>query len=67
MQEVLGIKKSETISFGDYLNDLEMFEQSAFNYAMVNAHPGVIAKADAVAPSNSELGVLQVINQLLSS
>jgi Cof subfamily protein (haloacid dehalogenase superfamily) len=66
VQEVLGIDPSETIVFGDYLNDLEMMQQADFSFAMENAHPQVKRVARFIAPSNDERGVLQILRQVLS-
>ncbi|WP_237467864.1 HAD family hydrolase [Vibrio stylophorae] len=55
-----------TMSFGDYLNDLEMLNASGYSYAMANAHDAIKAAARFEAPSNAERGVLQVIEQLLA-
>ena len=38
IQRQWGISRAETMAFGDYLNDCEMMECSAFSYAMANAH-----------------------------
>lgn len=45
IQERLGITKEETMAFGDYYNDLEMFEQAYYSYAMTHAREEIKAKA----------------------
>lgn len=65
LQKSLGIKKEETIAFGDYLNDLELFDNAARSYAMQNAHEEVKAIATHHAGSNDELGVEKVLEELL--
>lgn len=65
LQKHLGISKEETIAFGDYLNDLELFEHAGRSYAMENAHEEVKAIATHHAGSNNELGVEKVLEELL--
>ena len=67
LQEKLGISKEETIAFGDYLNDLELFEHAGRSYAMENAHDEVKAIATHHAGSNDELGVEKVLEELLET
>ncbi|WP_367989655.1 Cof-type HAD-IIB family hydrolase [Vibrio sp. NTOU-M3] len=63
LQNTLGFSYEETMSFGDYLNDLEMLQASYHSYAMENAHPKVKEIARFKAPSNIDAGVLTVIKQ----
>ena len=65
LQDIYDIPPEETISFGDYLNDLELFDHSYFSYAMANAHEEVIEKATFKAKSNDEGGVLLVLEELV--
>lgn len=65
LQKTLGFTYEETMSFGDYLNDVEMLKESYHSYAMENAHEGVKAIARFSAPSNQESGVFSVIKRLL--
>lgn len=65
LQDSLNIKKEETIAFGDYLNDLELFEHSGRSYAMENAHDDVKSIATHQAGSNDKLGVEKVLEELL--
>lgn len=65
LQEIYNISPEETMSFGDYLNDLELFDHSCFSYAMANAHKEVLEKATFKAKSNDEGGVLLVLEELL--
>lgn len=53
------------MSFGDYLNDLEMLEESYYSYAMDNAHETIKKTAKFRAPSNHEDGVIKVLKQLI--
>ena len=66
LQKQMGISPEQTMVFGDYFNDVEMMEQAHFSYAMANAHPDIIKKANYKTGSNSELGVEMVLNELLS-
>ncbi len=65
LQQALDFSYEETMSFGDYFNDVEMLQASYHSYAMENAHPGVKPYARNIAPSNTENGVIQVIESYL--
>lgn len=65
LQHTLGFSFEQTMSFGDYLNDLEMLKASGHSYAMENAHPKVKQVARFTAPSNKEAGVFTIIKQQL--
>lgn len=65
LQQTLGFSHEETMSFGDYLNDLEMLKESYHSYAMENAHETIKQTARFRAPSNRENGVLQIIKDKL--
>lgn len=67
LQKLLGIKKEETLVFGDYNNDLEMMEQAYFSYAMKNAHPNVLNTARYQTLSNDENGVEHILKKLLEA
>lgn len=67
LRNTLGFKFEETMSFGDYFNDIEMLQASYYSYAMENAHEEVKKIAKYSAPSNQELGVLKVINDYLKT
>lgn len=60
------IQDEELLIFGDYLNDYEMMSCGKYSYAMENAHPLLKEKANYIAPSNQEEGVLQVIKKSLN-
>jgi Cof subfamily protein (haloacid dehalogenase superfamily) len=65
VQEMLGIDASQTMAFGDYLNDLEMMDQAHYSFAMENAHPQLKARARFTAPANTDNGVVRAIRNLL--
>lgn len=67
VQEHYGISPQETMVFGDYFNDVEMFSQAAFSFAMENAHEQVKPHAKYQTASNEEGGVEQVLKRLLQS
>lgn len=65
LQRELGVTRSQTAVFGDYLNDLELLDAADLSFAMANAHPEVLARARFVAPANSEAGVVTTLTALL--
>lgn len=66
LQQHFEFEAQHTMSFGDYLNDLEMLAVSEHSYAMANAHERVKRVARFEAPSNRDAGVQRVIGQLLT-
>jgi Cof subfamily protein (haloacid dehalogenase superfamily) len=65
LQERLQITPEETAAFGDYQNDVSMFTQAYYSYAMGQASAEVKAQARFVAPPNTENGVVRTIYRLL--
>lgn len=59
------VKPEELIAFGDGLNDQEMIELAGYSYAMKNGHEDLKKIAKYEAPSNNEMGVLQVLESYL--
>lgn len=66
LQQTMGFTFEQTMSFGDYFNDIEMLQASFHSYAMENAHEKVKPFARFNAPSNREAGVLKVIKEYLA-
>ncbi len=66
IQQQYGISPQESMSFGDYLNDVQMQCQCAHSYAMANAHPQLKHVSRYQCPSNEENGVMQVIQREFS-
>ncbi|MGB7842103.1 MAG: HAD family hydrolase [Salinimicrobium sp.] len=66
VQQQHNISKEETMAFGDYLNDIELFQHAAIGYAMENAHPDVKKVAEFTTKSNDEEGVEAVLEELLA-
>ena len=54
-----GLRPDQSIVFGDYLNDAGMIALTPHGVAMANALPEVKARAAAVAPPNTQDGVLR--------
>jgi hypothetical protein len=65
IQEKLGIKKDETMVFGDYFNDVEMLKNAHFSYAMENAPDEVKSHANFIAKSNRDNGVVETIKKIV--
>lgn len=68
LQKHFNIQSDQTVVFGDYMNDIEMLEQTQHSYAMLNAHPSVKKAAHFITEySNDDDGVVKEIKKLLSS
>lgn len=63
----VGASMDQTIVFGDYLNDLEMFSEATQTFAMANAHPRLVEAARYLAPSNRDHGVISTLEQMLEA
>ena len=61
----LNIKKEESLCFGDYYNDLDMFEASGIKVAMRNAADTLKEKSDFITKSNDENGIAYFLNKYL--
>ncbi len=66
LQKALNITPQQTMAFGDYMNDIQMLENSKYSYAMQNAHPSVKKIASFEACSNDNFGVLKIIKDYLN-
>lgn len=60
----LGIRREDTIAFGDNLNDLEMIEFAGIGVAMATGLPAVIAAADLVTQGPDEDGIATAFAEL---
>lgn len=67
VQEYFGIKKEETMAFGDNHNDIGMMHQAGESYAVENARKEVKQAAKYICPSYLEKGVYQVVKSLINS
>lgn len=63
--ELYGIKKEESMSFGDGENDIEMLEATGISVAMGNAFDIVKEKADYVTDDVDNDGVAKAINKFI--
>ena len=61
----LNLKKEESMSFGDYINDLDMFSCCGVNIAMGNSCNKIKEKANYITLSNNEDGVAWFLNKYL--
>lgn len=64
LQKMWGVTPEETIVFGDQYNDVEMFKQAYYSYAMEGAADGVKQFARFQAGSNNHGGVVKAIREL---
>ena len=63
--EVLGIDRSEVMSFGDAQNDLSMIEWAQVGVAMGNAAVAVREQADYVTLDNNHDGIAHALEELV--
>lgn len=64
LQDKIGISNNQTMVFGDYMNDLEMLQNTPHSFAMENAHAEVKKVARYKTASNNKNGVLNVLKTL---
>ncbi|MCL3838376.1 HAD family hydrolase [Aeromicrobium duanguangcaii] len=65
LQKAMSIDATQTMAFGDYLNDYEMLQAADWSFAMGNAHPDIIDVANYTAPPNYEDGVITTVRTIL--
>lgn len=65
IQELANIGPEHTLAFGDYLNDIELFDHAAYSFAMANAHPEAKQAAKYTTKSNDDQGVEEILRKLL--
>lgn len=63
----LGVDAADVWAFGDMPNDLPMLRWAGRGIAVGNAHPDVLAEADAVVGSNEDDGVAVELERALSA
>ena len=61
----LGIRREETVAFGNGYNDVHMLKWAGMSVAVDRSVPQVLEVADVVAPSMEEDGVARVLDDLL--
>lgn len=52
------------MAFGDYLNDVSLFDVCGESYCMANGHPDLKKLAKYVTDSNDDNGVMNVLRLL---
>ncbi len=62
--EKLGLKPENVLTFGDGLNDIELFDYAGLAIAMGNAQEALKAKADYVTKTLEEDGILHALEEL---
>lgn len=65
LSNLLNISTDQMMAFGDNYNDIEMLAAVKYSYAMENAHDDIKKQANFIAPSNNDLGVSKIIQDLL--
>ena len=65
IQQVMGISKEETMVFGDNTNDVGMFAEAKYSYAVENAADEVKQQAAHIAESPEKKGVIQLLQQMV--
>lgn len=65
LQKQLNITPDETVVFGDFENDISLFEQATHTFIMKNAPLSMRKYAKYLAPSNDEEGVTKIIKQYI--
>lgn len=65
IQHKLKIKQEETMVFGDFYNDISMFKQAYYSFAMKNAPNDVKNTAKFTIGSNNENAVINTISKYL--
>ena len=61
----LGLKREQTMSFGDGLNDLSMIRAAGFGVAMANGEQATLDVADYICESCDEDGVARTIEKFI--
>lgn len=64
IQKKYGIERTESMAFGDYLNDVGLIKSCEESYCMENGHPDLKAVAKYVTDSNDNDGVMKVLRGL---
>lgn len=67
LQDYLGVRKEETMYFGDNMNDLPAFAVAGIAATVANARAEVKEQADLIAASYHELGVLKELKRIIHS
>jgi len=65
LANALHVPREETLAIGDDWNDVEMLHYAGLGVAVENAHPDVLAIADAVVPDVADDGVAVAIERFV--
>ncbi len=65
VRQLLGFEKDQVCVFGDYINDLAMFNEAGLTVAMANAHEELKDKALYVTDMNDRAGVARALEALI--
>ncbi len=65
LAERLGLPRATVVACGDMPTDLPMLRWATLGVAVANAHPDLLAEADAVTASNDEDGVALVLEAMM--
>ena len=65
LAEILGIRREETMAFGDGENDISMLRMAGFGVAMENAEDHIKAVADHITVTNNEAGVAVALRKFV--
>ena len=65
LAERLGIRREETMAFGDGENDISMLRMAGFGVAMENAEEHIKAVADHITVTNNEAGVAAALRKFV--
>lgn len=65
IQNSFNISKNNTVVFGDYYNDISMFKNAYYSYAMKNSPEDVKKCANFIADSNNNNGVYKIISKYI--
>ena len=64
---MLGVDRSQVISFGNADNDVDMLEFAGIGVAVANSDKSCLSAADVVTASNNDDGVAQVLQEIIQS
>ncbi len=61
IKEKMGIDRSETMTFGDFYNDVELLGEAEYSFVMENSDPDMKKYGNYIAESNDNNGVVKAI------
>ncbi len=67
LMENLGVRREQTVAFGDHMNDYEMLTASGKAYVTANAYPPLKALVGEEIPSNAQFGVIGKLKEILTN